>query len=317
MLEVVIDPHQIRIGARLSISFQRTLRVPEDDRTYPLPPGLGLFPLLQLTSYRDRVPAQWFTAIPAALMPIYQREALWLGFKAAAWKPNAVKLAIGGINVLTGEPDSDQLCDNPQNYIVCPPQPWIDGIQTGQGTIRQFVAMPLGQGYTVEAAIAGTETGGLQIVVFEPKPGRFPDFPPLQSPTQSAPLRSAARSAAMGLGAGGQIRQKIYPDPYGLDTWDATNYGRTVVYLINSLQFEAITGQSPPASPIDVKTYTESGFPWFELYDEAWATLTPDSRLTQVKSIAEQAVEQGEDMADQSLDVPEWQIQIIRSTQND
>src|SRR4051794_108514 len=31
--------------ARLEIDFQRTLRIPDDDSAYPLPPGLGRFPL--------------------------------------------------------------------------------------------------------------------------------------------------------------------------------------------------------------------------------------------------------------------------------
>ena len=29
--------------------------------------------------------------------------------------------------------------------------------------------------------------------------------------------------AAMGLGAGGELRQKVYPDPYGVRTWDPDN----------------------------------------------------------------------------------------------
>jgi hypothetical protein len=36
---------QIEKEARFSIDFQRTLRIPDTDKTYPLPPGLGSFPL--------------------------------------------------------------------------------------------------------------------------------------------------------------------------------------------------------------------------------------------------------------------------------
>ena len=83
---------------------------------------------------------------------------------------------MGGINVISGEPPHNGLKADPQDYIVCPDQPWLDGINTGHGSIRQFVAMPLGKGYTVEAALTGTEKfGGIQLTVFEPKPGRFPD----------------------------------------------------------------------------------------------------------------------------------------------
>jgi hypothetical protein len=35
--------------------------------------------------------------------------------------------------------------------VVCPDQPWLDGINAGDGYIRQFVAMPLGMGYTAKS----------------------------------------------------------------------------------------------------------------------------------------------------------------------
>jgi hypothetical protein len=154
MLEVAIHEHQIQIGQRFAVSCQRTLRVPEDDQTYPLPPGLGVFPLLAIQDYRDHIPDQW-RMTDGALIPMYQREALWLGFSAAAWKPNAVKIAIGGINAISGELDDNQLHTDPQNYIVCPNQPWLDGIHTGHESIQQFVAVPLGKNNTIEAAMTG------------------------------------------------------------------------------------------------------------------------------------------------------------------
>lgn len=45
MLAVIIEEYAIRIGQRFAVSFHRTLRIPDDGRTYPLPPGLGMFPL--------------------------------------------------------------------------------------------------------------------------------------------------------------------------------------------------------------------------------------------------------------------------------
>jgi hypothetical protein len=45
-------------------------------------------------------------------------------------------------------------------------QPWLDGFCVEKGVIRQFVAMPLGQGYSVEEQISHTaEHGGLQLIV--------------------------------------------------------------------------------------------------------------------------------------------------------
>ena len=60
-----------------------------------------------------------------------------------------------------------------------PPQPWLDGFKPGKATISQFVAMPLGQGVTVEAQLTGGESiGGLQLLVAGPVPGVFPTTPP-------------------------------------------------------------------------------------------------------------------------------------------
>jgi hypothetical protein len=59
----------------------------------------------------------------------------------------------GGINAVSGLPDADESLGEPQNYLVCPDQPWLDGCNIGDGVIRQFVAMPLGQGYSMHAPI--------------------------------------------------------------------------------------------------------------------------------------------------------------------
>ena len=42
---------QVHEEARCSISFVRTLRIPDDDREYPLPPGLGDFPMHHVDDY--------------------------------------------------------------------------------------------------------------------------------------------------------------------------------------------------------------------------------------------------------------------------
>jgi len=41
-----------------AVSFQRTLRIPDDGKDYPLPPGLGRFPVHQVDDF-DGVPDQW------------------------------------------------------------------------------------------------------------------------------------------------------------------------------------------------------------------------------------------------------------------
>ena len=58
--------------------------------------------------------------------------------------------------------------------MVVPEQPWLDGFCVAKDVIRQFVAMPLGSGYSVEEQITGKpEHGGLQIIVYPMKKERY------------------------------------------------------------------------------------------------------------------------------------------------
>ena len=48
--------------------------------------------------------------------------------------------------------------------MVIRQQKWLDGINAGDGYVRQFVATRLGEGYTVEGQVTGEETvGGIQL----------------------------------------------------------------------------------------------------------------------------------------------------------
>jgi len=306
MLNVTVEGDRVRIGERFAVSFHRTLRIPDDGRSYPLPPGLGRFPIERVADFPDGLPGSWHDH-NGVIIPLYQREALWIGFDAAAWKPNAVKIGVGGVNAVTGAAWDDRLRANPQDYLVSPPQAWLDGVISGDGSVHQFVAMPLGMGYTLEAQMTDAESiGGIQILVFEPRPGRFPDRPPEKPPGSPTMLHAPA----MGLGAGGQISQKLYADPHGVEAWDTDNRGRVNVHLVNSDQYQALTGKSPPPTPVDAKAYVAHDLPWFDLYDEGLPHLPPAAPLIGAKTIRELdtvlGLEPGSE--EQSFDVPEQRI---------
>ncbi|HAG82100.1 MAG TPA: hypothetical protein DCL61_13265 [Cyanobacteria bacterium UBA12227] len=318
MLNITVEDDRIYIGERFSIEFQRTLRIPDDDKIYPLPPGLGRFPVYRVADYLGKVPDNW-QQLNSFFIPMYQREALWLCFNGADWKPNAVKIGVGKINAISGEGWDEYLHDNPQDYVVCPNQPWLDGINVGEGFIRQFVAVSLGLGDTIEAQVTGVEEfGGIQILVYEPKLGIFPEQPPPMSDNyddiilESVPMTQAVDSE-MGLGAGGKMKQKIYPDEYGIETWDLENYGSIFVYIVNSEKYQEITGLEPPPTLISAQTYTQYGFPWFSLYDEEKGDLPASARLAEVKTIQEREAERGvkADTDDLSVDVPESDIKKL------
>ena len=59
-----------------------------------------------------------------------------LDFTRLPWNPNAVKISVGLINAVSGETANPVLHADPQDYLVCPEQPWLDGIHTGQGAVR-------------------------------------------------------------------------------------------------------------------------------------------------------------------------------------
>jgi hypothetical protein len=300
VLDVTIHADRVQIGRHFSVGFERTLRIPDDGRDYPLPPSLGRFPVRRVADYADRVPAKW-REHGGVLLPMYQREAMWLSFSGAQWRPNALKVAVGKVNALSGERYHERLATAAQDYVVAPPQPWLDGINAGAGFIKQFVAMPLGLGVTVEGQVTGEERhGGLQIVCFDPKPGRFPDQPsPMRARAAmdmvggAVPPAPAAAAAEMGLAAGGRMRQHIYPDPHGVDTWDQDTFGRVFVHIVNSQLWREITGEPVPPTPIDARAYTDAGLPWFELYDDQLGDIEPSEVLANVKSVADKDAQHG------------------------
>ena len=302
MTDVTIKHDQLHFGEGVVVSFRRTLRIPDDGNTYPLPPDLGRFPLRRVDDFASRVPAEWREK-GGVFLPMYQREAMWLKFACPSFRPRAVKVGVGKVCAITGRKWRDNLRRKRQDYLVVPTQPWLDGIKNGDGSIRQFIAMPLGQGYTVEGQITGEETtGGVQLQVFEPHPGKFPSSPPpvvrsscappgpmppsfgaAAPPPGCAPCAPAA--ASMGLAAGGRMKQKIYTDTYGVHTWDADNTTRLFVHLCNSQMWRQITGERAPATPVDAKTYENFGLPWFDLYDEHASALKGSGKLKAVKSV--------------------------------
>lgn len=101
--------------AKLTIEFQRTLRIPDDDRTYPLPPGLGQFPLRHVDDHANNVPPEWLQR-GGVMLPMYQSEAMWLNFDSATinehWAsyPFAIKIATGKQCAISGERDGVKVC---------------------------------------------------------------------------------------------------------------------------------------------------------------------------------------------------------------
>lgn len=171
---VRIDGNTLRLPGGVAVRFVRTLRLPETG-THPLPPGLGEFPVRRVADYPDTVPGEW-RARGGVMLPVYLREAMWLSFTGTT-EPAALQVGVGKVCAVSGKPWSSRLSRRPQNYVVLPRQPWLDGINSGKGTVRQFVAVPLGLGATVEGQVTGEEVwGGVQLQSFPLREGALAEW---------------------------------------------------------------------------------------------------------------------------------------------
>ena len=183
----------ILVGGAMVISFDRTLRVPEDGSLYNMPSLFGPFPLVNADKLRHRLPPIMANK-GGVIIPMLQREALSLNFRkqnhyyAGLAERYAVRISCGSINTISGRTpcfpsninNQDHIVPpwisgttprlpsniNNQDYIVAPWQTRLDGFLGEKGIVRQFVAMPLGFDYTAEAQLTGTEyAGGIQLEI--------------------------------------------------------------------------------------------------------------------------------------------------------
>ena len=270
--------------AELRIEFQRTLRIPDDNREYYLPPGLGEFPLYRVDDYPDNLPETW-EQHGGVFLPMYQTEAMWINFHASY--PMAIKIAAGKINAVTGAGWKDELTNTPQDYLVVPGQPWLDGFCVEKGLIRQFVAMSLGEGYTAEEQLTGeAEHGGLQIAVYPMQASIYEarQNERMQYLNDVVPMTSSLPE--MGLAPGGLMRQEIYEDEYGFDAWEMSIRSRCFVHIVNSVQLVHLTGCEPPSRPWTAQDYTAAGLPWFDYYGNDLSALEGAKKLAGLDRLA-------------------------------
>jgi hypothetical protein len=298
---------EVHEAAVLNIEFQRTLRIPDNDKEYPLPAGLGPFPLKSVDDFATHVPDEWLEH-GGVMLPMYQSEALWIHFGFGGWfgdhsgkptYPFVVKIAAGKVDAITGKGWTHQFERQPQNYLMIPRQPWLDGFCVEKGVIRQFVAMPLGSGYSAEEQVRGTaEHGGIQIVASPMKPEVYERLCKERHRGSECLMDFCGETetalCGMGLAPGGRMRQEIFEDPYELTDWDLEHASRCFVHLANSLVWRSITGEQPPTVPPTGKEYAAAGIPWFDYYAEDATALMGSNVLAKLKSVLQMAKEKGD-----------------------
>ena len=289
-VEIVRD--QLVLGP-VTVGFHRTLRIPETG-LHPLPPGLGRFPLRRVEDYPDTAPAEWLSR-GGVMLPIYQREAMWLSFDA--FEPAALQVGTGKVCAVSGLPWIDRLVGDPQNY-VCAARSAVAGRHQRRGRLHPPVrrrAARFGRdgrrtghrrgdprwstasgGWSDRAGacrMAGRTGGSGAAVGMRGRSGRRSD--------------GGACGASMGLGAGGRMRQEVYADDRPLSDYDESGSLRVFVHLCSAAQWSAITGEVPPPTPVDRDAYVRAGLPWFDFYDADARDLAASDTLSKVKSVSE------------------------------
>lgn len=194
-----VNNDTIKFNVGTNIKFIKTLRVPNipgDGTVYPLPPGLGSFPLAKVGN--------------ELILPMYKKEAMWMKFKTT--EQMAIIVAIDNINVVSGTEYIPGMVGTPdistssslkrlklgkeaeeveivQNYIISS-QPWLDGFNTGSGVVSQFVADSGESLYSMGKQVAGSKNPGTFTI--ECIPAFDSDFVVTGVPERWTPDKSAS-----------------------------------------------------------------------------------------------------------------------------
>src|SRR5439155_10242305 len=84
--------------------------------------------------------------------------------------------------------------------------------------------------------------------------------------------------------AGGSIRQQIFEDQYGYQTWDDGRLVRLTIRIVDTVTFKRITSREAPPIPVSAEHYTKAGLPWFHYVEHAPA-LAPSGILARIRGV--------------------------------
>lgn len=273
---------EVHADAILNVRFHRTLRVPDDETTYGLPPSLGALALRGAENPGE------------VLVPMWQSEAMWISFSAPMNYPFLLKIGVGGLNAITGEPYTAKPDFDTEDYAETAEQPWLDGFRVDDTTVRQFVAMPLGAGYSVAEQLTGSDTGSVNFSVIPLKGDVWEQRPKAQQMDFKV-CACPAPDAAMGLGAGGTITQSIATPIEPRENWSDAAPTEVSVRIVNSSAWQSITDEPPHHQPLTIEDYMGRGYPWFEWYDDSLAR-QGDSLFAGVQTVKQVGEDNGEDV---------------------
>ncbi len=142
---------------RLTIKFQHPPRPPDDAKIYVFSARLEELPLCPASDFPDTLPASWLKQ-SNFLMSMKPNDPFSIRFTANY--PFAVKVAVGNLDAMTGEPSISGLQKEPRNYFVVSGESIANGI-----TERSFV-LPLNAGCVVnEQVFADQKIGRIDLKI--------------------------------------------------------------------------------------------------------------------------------------------------------
>lgn len=91
----------------------------------------------------------------------------------------------------------------------------------------------------------------------------------------------------LGIAPGGLIKQHIRKDTRDPKGWVKGLAIPFRVQILDTSTFRQVTGEEPPACPIDAETYAKAGLPFFDLYEESSTDVSGAEAFGALQSINE------------------------------
>lgn len=260
--------------ASLTIKFQRTMRLPDDEGTYALPTGLGQLPLRSVNDFPETAPS-WIKN-DGVVMPLRRSEALSIWFSSRY--RFAVKIRIREINVLSGAAWSPGLQKQAQNYLVAPNAPWEQDDEVVRRLIDIWWHSQSANAEALQFEITPMRAESVYRDENTVLPPTLQEFfmrlffaPVISNQLDAIKRRYERRDIEKTFEESTEpllatSRQEIPNDPYELEDWDPSQTVRCVVHVCDPRAWRRIAGTESPYPPLTETDYLNARIPWFNDY---------------------------------------------------
>jgi len=151
---------------------------------------------------------------------------MWIGLGASTAGSTAIRVRLDGLDAITGEPWQPRLAESPQNYVVWPAQPWIEGIYR-DGRLHS--------GFSVESA----PSLRLELSVYGPRSRRDARVESVRARERPLVLHELD-----GLTGERSLAGLVMPDRAGL-RWRTRPTATVTVYVAAPSTYRDVTGSEP------------------------------------------------------------------------